>query len=62
MIVKFIAVLCLILFIPKLEMKKEENDDTEEDDDDAGRKLLTRAYIIKILSIHLLYIIIHSHA
>ncbi|XP_057330599.1 uncharacterized protein LOC130670969 isoform X2 [Microplitis mediator] len=33
MIVKFIAVICLLLFIPKLEMKKDDNDN----DDDESR-------------------------
>lgn len=43
MIVKFIAVICLLLFIPKLEIKKtikkvnmQSNDD---DDEDEGRSL-----------------------
>ncbi|CAL7938343.1 unnamed protein product [Xylocopa violacea] len=43
MIVKFIAVICLLLFIPKLEIKKSkkgnmQNDDNDEDDE--GRSLL----------------------
>ncbi|XP_078038644.1 uncharacterized protein LOC144470922 [Augochlora pura] len=45
MIVKFIAVICLLLFIPKLEIKKKvnrpmNNEDDEDDDDDEGRRLL----------------------
>lgn len=31
MIVKFIAVICLLLFIPKLEMKKDDNDNDDDD-------------------------------
>lgn len=43
MIVKFIAVICLLLFIPKLEIKKgnkgssESGDDDGEDDDERSR-------------------------
>ncbi|XP_076296053.1 uncharacterized protein LOC143216661 isoform X2 [Lasioglossum baleicum] len=45
MIVKFIAVICLLLFIPKLEIKKKVNrpsmqDDDDDDDDDEGRRSL----------------------
>ncbi|XP_034940572.1 uncharacterized protein [Chelonus insularis] len=39
MIVKFIAIICLLLFIPKLEMKKGDKDDDSESDD--GRKIQT---------------------
>ncbi|XP_076651500.1 uncharacterized protein LOC143358326 isoform X2 [Halictus rubicundus] len=44
MIVKFIAVICLLLFIPKLEIKKKGNrpsmhdDDDDDDNDDEGRR------------------------
>lgn len=44
MIVKFIAVLCLLLFIPKLEMKKDDNNEADEDNDE-GRRLVIREYI-----------------
>nr|XP_033342698.1 DNA-directed RNA polymerase II subunit RPB1-like isoform X2 [Megalopta genalis] len=45
MIVKFIAVICLLLFIPKLEIKKKgnkpmNNNDDDDDDDDEGRRSL----------------------
>lgn len=43
MIVKFIAVICLLLFIPKLEFKKKgnkpgSNSDDDDDGDDEGRQ------------------------
>ncbi|XP_063981403.1 uncharacterized protein LOC135164708 isoform X2 [Diachasmimorpha longicaudata] len=37
LIVKFIAIICLLLFIPKLEMKSDKDDM----DDDEGRRLVT---------------------
>lgn len=40
MIVKFIAVICLLLFIPKLEIKKgNKGSMNDDDDDDEGRTL-----------------------
>lgn len=39
MIVKFMAVMCLLLFIPKLKTKKEGKDDDDEDDDKRSGKL-----------------------
>ena len=46
MIVKFIAVICLLLFIPKLEIKKtikkvtmQNNAQDDDDDEDEGRSL-----------------------
>ncbi|KZC11086.1 hypothetical protein WN55_02447, partial [Dufourea novaeangliae] len=39
LIVKFIAVICLLLFIPKLEIiKKKGNKVDADDDDDEGRR------------------------
>ncbi|XP_076165735.1 uncharacterized protein LOC143145851 isoform X2 [Ptiloglossa arizonensis] len=40
MIVKFIAVICLLLFIPKLEIKKKKGSMNNDNDDDEGRNLL----------------------
>ncbi|CAK9824826.1 hypothetical protein ANTRET_LOCUS2931 [Anthophora retusa] len=45
MIVKFIAVICLLLFIPKLEIKKKGNkdgmdNDDEDEDEDEGRRAI----------------------
>lgn len=51
MIVKFIAVICLLLFIPKLEIKKGNKGNNMEgnnDDEDEGRRLLNG--IILLLS------------
>lgn len=45
MIVKFIAVICLLLFIPKLEIKKTikkvnmQSNNDDDDDEDEGRSL-----------------------
>lgn len=40
MIVKFIAVICLLLFIPKLEIKKDKGNNMQNnDDEDEGRFL-----------------------
>ena len=65
MIVKFIAVICLLLFIPKLEIKKtikkvtmQNNAQDDDDDEDEGRSLqngnrfsfvLTLKIIIRII-------------
>lgn len=42
MIVKFIAIICLLLFIPKLEIKKSDkgNNMQNNDDGDEGRRFL----------------------
>lgn len=51
MIVKFIAVICLLLFIPKLEIKKGNKGNNMEgsnDDEDEGRRFLNG--IILLLS------------
>ncbi|KAG7200796.1 hypothetical protein KM043_003169 [Ampulex compressa] len=42
MIVKFIAVICLLLFIPKLEMKK--NNQNDMDDEEEGRQYLPKTH------------------
>lgn len=41
MIVKFIALTCLLFFIPKLESKKEDKDNDDNDDSDDGRRLIS---------------------
>ncbi|XP_043789078.1 uncharacterized protein LOC122713016 isoform X2 [Apis laboriosa] len=48
MIVKFIAVICLLLFIPKLEIKKGDkgNNMQNEDDEDEGRRFLNANSIV----------------
>ncbi|XP_076241056.1 uncharacterized protein LOC143183421 [Calliopsis andreniformis] len=58
MIVKFIAVICLLLFIPKLEIKKKGNKD-DMDDDDEGRRLFDAdSWISERLN--LLTLIVHN--
>ncbi|KAK0169139.1 hypothetical protein PV327_002885 [Microctonus hyperodae] len=58
MIVKFIAVLCLLLFIPKLEMKKIDNHEAEEDNDE-GRRLMTHHFTTEQLN-NLTSMVLHS--
>ncbi|KAK0086288.1 hypothetical protein PV325_003434 [Microctonus aethiopoides] len=49
MIVKFIAVLCLLLFIPKLEMKKDDNNEADVDNDE-GRRFMTHHFTTEQLN------------
>ena len=51
MIVKFIAVICLLLFIPKLEIVKKGDKDDDNDQDDSRSRLLT----CKILPYFIIY-------
>ncbi|XP_076678043.1 uncharacterized protein LOC143374075 isoform X2 [Andrena cerasifolii] len=50
MIVKFIAIICLLLFIPKLEIKKDNKGDMH-DDDDEGRGLLVDSWVSERLNL-----------
>ncbi|XP_011301407.1 uncharacterized protein [Fopius arisanus] len=54
LIVKFIAIICLLMFIPKLEMKSDKDDM----DDDEGRKLVT--YDSAMLRINALTAVVHD--
>lgn len=45
MIVKFIAVICLLMFLPKLEHIKGDKEDDEEEDDE-GRSFFDSNYFI----------------
>ncbi|XP_043274417.1 uncharacterized protein [Venturia canescens] len=51
MIVKFIALICLLLFIPKLEIVKKVESNDDSDDSDDGRTLFSKDSALERLNI-----------